>query len=95
MYILKNAWISIKRNKGRNILIGIIILFIACASTITLAIKNTANDLINSYQSAYAKEVTIGFNRENMMKNFDPSKENSRENMKESFNNIANYILCR
>ena len=93
MYILKNAWISIKRNKGRNILIGIIILFIACASTITLAIKNTANDLINSYQSAYAKEVTISFNRENMMKNFDPSKENSRENMKESFNNIANYTV--
>ena len=93
MYILKNAWISIKRNKGRNILIGIIILFIACASTITLAIKNTANDLINSYQSAYAKEVTIGFNRENMMKDFDPSKEKSRENMKESFNNIASYTV--
>ena len=64
MFILKNAWISIKRNKGRNILIGIIILIIACACTITLAIKNTALDLIDSYKSAYDKEVTIGFNRE-------------------------------
>lgn len=38
MYILKNAWISITRNKGRNILMGIIILVIACATTISLAI---------------------------------------------------------
>ena len=27
MYIFKNAWTSIKRNKGRNILMGIIINF--------------------------------------------------------------------
>ena len=45
MYILKNSLISIARNKGRNILIGIIILVIACASTVTLAIRNTANRL--------------------------------------------------
>ena len=30
MYLLKNAWLSITRNKGRNILIGIIIVVIAC-----------------------------------------------------------------
>lgn len=34
MYILKNSLVSIMRNKGRNILIGIIILVIACASTV-------------------------------------------------------------
>ena len=42
MYIMKNAFISISRNKGRNILIGIIITVIACVCTITLAIRNTA-----------------------------------------------------
>lgn len=63
MFILKNAWISIVRNKGRNVLIGIIIFIIACASTITLAIKNTASDLIDSYSNAYDKKVTISFNR--------------------------------
>ena len=93
MFILKNAWISIKRNKGRNILIGIIILIIACACTITLAIKNTAVDLINSYKNAYDKEVTISFNRENMMKNFDPSQEESRMNTREKFDNIASYTI--
>ena len=48
MFILKNAMISITRNKGRNILIGAIILVIACACTVTLAINNIANDLIDS-----------------------------------------------
>ena len=30
MYIIKNAFVSISRNKGRNILIGIIITVILC-----------------------------------------------------------------
>ncbi len=93
MFILKNAWISIKRNKGRNILIGIIILIIACACTITLAIKNTAVDLIDSYKNAYDKEVTISFDRSNMMKDFDPSQSEGRENAREKFDNIASYTI--
>ena len=93
MFILKNAWISIKRNKGRNILIGIIILIIACACTITLAIKNTAVDLIDSYKSAYDNEVTISFDRANMMKNFDSSGKEGRENAREKFDNIATYTI--
>ena len=82
MFIFKNALISITRNKGRNILIGIIILVIACASTISLAINNTASNLIDSYQSAYDKELTISFNRENMVKDFDFSKREKMEDMK-------------
>lgn len=46
MYLLKNAWLSITRNKGRNILIAIIFIVIACTSTIALAIKNSANRII-------------------------------------------------
>lgn len=95
MYILKNAWISIKRNKGRNILIGVIVLIVACACTIALAIQDTANDLIASYKNAYEKEATIGFNRENMMKDFDPSaRTESRENMREKFNQVASYTIA-
>ncbi len=93
MFILKNAWISIKRNKGRNVLIGIIILIIACACTITLAIKNTASYLIDSYKSAYDKEVTISFNKANMMKGFDPSNTEGRESAREKFDNIASYTI--
>jgi putative ABC transport system permease protein len=91
MFILKNALISITRNKGRNILIGVIILVIACACTVTLAINNTATDLINSYKSAYDKELTISFNRENMKKDMDFSNRENMDSMKERFNNISSY----
>ena len=93
MYILKNAWISISRNKGRNILIGLIILVIAASATITLAINNTATDLINSYVSAYDKEVTISFDRTSMSDKFDPSDKEAREEMKEAFNNVSVYSV--
>ena len=93
MYILKNAWISIVRNKGRNLLIGAIILVVACACTITLAINNTASDLINSYDSAYQKELTISFNREAMMKDFDFSDREAMEDAKESFQNIESFSV--
>ena len=93
MFIFKNAWISITRNKGRNVLIGAIILVIACACTITLAINNTASDLINSYSSAYNKELTLAFDRESMMKDFDIRGEEGREQAKEKFENIATYTI--
>ena len=93
MFIFKNAWISITRNKGRNVLIGAIILVIACACTITLAINNTASDLINSYSSAYNKELTLAFDRESMMKDFDMRGEAGREQAKEKFENIATYTI--
>lgn len=93
MFIFKNALISIARNKGRNILIGIIILVIACASTVTLAINNTASDLISSYQNAYDKELTISFNREKMTKDIDFSKKESRDNAKEKLDKISSYTV--
>ena len=89
MYILKNAFISITRNKGRNILIGIIILVIACCSTITLAIKNTSTSLINSYKDAYEVEATIGFNRQNMKDKFDFTNQDGMNDMKENFDNMS------
>lgn len=97
MYILKNALISIKRNKVRNILIGIIIIVIACSTAITLAIKNSASSLINSYENKYDVTATIGINRESMHefldKNKDESdeqKEENKEKMSESFKEISN-----
>ena len=70
MYIIKNALISIKRNKGRNILLGIIILVIACATTITLAIRNSADTLIESYNNKYDITASISVDRGNMMDKF-------------------------
>ncbi len=90
MYILKNAITSIVRNKGRNILIGIIILVIACAVSVTLAINNSSSNLIKSYESQYEVEATISVNRKNMMQDFDPSdKESSKDNMLEMFTSAS------
>lgn len=93
MYVLKNALISITRNKGRNILIGAIILVVACACTVTLAINNTASDLISSYESGYAKELTLGFDRQSMMKGFDFGGSQGREGAQEKFSKIASYTV--
>ena len=67
MYIMKNAFISISRNKGRNILIGIIITVIACACTITLAIRSTANMTVEEYQNANDIVESISFDRQSLM----------------------------
>ena len=87
MYILKNAWTSIKRNKGRNILIGIIIIVISAASAITLAIRESANSIVKAYQEKNEIEASISMNRENLMKNFRDG-DKSQEDMINSFNNI-------
>ena len=59
MYIIKNAWINIKRHLGRNILIGLIVLVIALSSTIALSINTSGNKLIESYKNK--NELAISF----------------------------------
>lgn len=93
MYILKNALLNIKRNKGRNILIGIIILTIACFSTVTLAIRNTADSLINAYADSYQVEATIGFDRKSMMDKNDFTNQEGMDNMKEQFSNLSSLTV--
>ena len=89
MYILKNALVNIKRNKGRNILIGIIIVVIAAACAITLAIRESAEKIIASYEEQNKIEATISLNRESMMQEFRDSGK-SQEEMINAFNNIQN-----
>ncbi len=95
MYIIKNAFTSITRNKGRNILMAIIIIVISCACAVTLSIKNAASTIINSYSSKYDVTATIGMNRQNLMENFKPSSDNSEsmEDAKEAFNNIEQLTI--
>lgn len=96
MYILKNAYLSIIRNKGRNILIGIIILVIACACSVTLAIKNSASLLIKSYSEKYDIVASLEINRNSLMKNFKGSstdKTQSKQNMMEQFNSIQSFTI--
>lgn len=50
MYILKNSVRNITRNKGKNFLIGIILVVIGAAWAITLAIRQSANNIVSSYE---------------------------------------------
>ena len=99
MYILKNALVSITRNKGRNLLIGIIIVVIASSASITLAINNSASTLIKSYQNKYDLVATIGINRENMKNMLDfkdmteDERKEQKEKMNESFENASNISI--
>ncbi len=92
MYILKNSLRSIFRNKGRNILIGIIILVISCSATVTLAIRNTANKLVKNYQEANDIIATIGFNRQELSNQFQGGEDAKKTNI-ENFNNIEQLTL--
>ena len=92
MYILKNSLVSIIRNKGRNILIGIIILIIACSSTITLAIRNTANRLVKNYEESHDIIASISFDRKELTQNFKGGEDARNENI-ESFNNIESFTI--
>lgn len=92
MYILKNSLVSIIRNKGRNILIGIIILVIACSSTVTLAIRNTANRLVKNYEESHDIIANISFDRKGLMGNFKGGEDARKENI-EAFNNIESLTI--
>ena len=94
MYIFKNAWRNIARNKGRNILIGIIIVVIAAACSITLAIRESANDIVEAYREKNKIEATIGMDRRALMaafRNNDSTK--TKEEMINTFNNIESVTL--
>ena len=94
MYILKNAVTSIIRNKGRNLLIGIIILVISATTAITLAINNSSTSLINSYKYKYEPTATLGVNRQKMMGDFNPEdRESSHEKMQKSFEAVSNITI--
>ncbi|MBQ6991673.1 MAG: ABC transporter permease [Clostridia bacterium] len=92
MHILKNSLVSIFRNKGRNILIGLIILTIACSTTVTLAIRNTANNIVKSYEESNDLIATISFDRSKLMGEFKGGEDAQKENI-EAFNNIESYTL--
>lgn len=96
MYIFKNAFISITRNKGRNILIGIIIVVISAACAITLSIRNSADKIVSAYESKYNVEATIGMDRNALMESLrggSGENKNSQEEMINKFNDIESVSV--
>jgi len=67
MYILKNALKCIGRSKGRNILIGVIVLVIAISACIGLSIRQAAESAKEETLNTMSVTATISFDRSSMM----------------------------
>ncbi|HCC34683.1 MAG TPA: ABC transporter permease [Ruminococcaceae bacterium] len=84
MLVLINAMKSIVRSKGRNILIGIIVLAIAASSCVALAIRNAANEAETAGVDSINITGTISVDREKLMasaQNAADSTEGGRPDM--------------
>ena len=92
MYIFKNAIVSIKRNKGRNILIGIIVMVIAAAATVTLAIRESASTLVDAYENKYNVEATLTVNRDSIMSQMQSGTDSMEDNINK-WNSIASPTI--
>ncbi|MGN0341769.1 MAG: FtsX-like permease family protein [Roseburia sp.] len=67
MYIIKNALKCIARSKGRNILIGVIVLVIAFSACIGLSIRQAAEKAKSDTLDGLTVTATISFDRQAMM----------------------------
>ncbi|MDR1271928.1 MAG: ABC transporter permease [Clostridiales Family XIII bacterium] len=67
MFVIQNALKSIARSKGRNILIGIIVLAIAISSCVALAIKNAAAESEAAGLSAVKISGSIAVDRQKLL----------------------------
>lgn len=85
MYILKNAYLNIIRSKGRNILIGIIIMAITIGACVAITINKSGNNLVNTYHKSNPLKVT--FNLDAM------SFRNASDEEKEAFNLLTTDMI--
>lgn len=76
MYIIKNALKSISRSKGRNLLIGIIVLVISTSTCIGLSIRNAAENARESTMEGITITAQISVDRNSMMQDIKDSMGN-------------------
>ncbi len=74
MYIFQNAAMNLLRNRGRNVLIGVIILAIITTTVIALCINNTSKGIIDDYKQRFGSEVFLSPDLEKFMSAPDGAK---------------------
>ena len=67
MYLLKNAWKSLTRSVGRNILIGVIVLVISVSCCIGLSIRQAAEQAREQTLESLSVTAQISVDRQSMM----------------------------
>ncbi|MCL2499468.1 MAG: ABC transporter permease [Defluviitaleaceae bacterium] len=73
MFIIKNSLHNLLRNKGRNILLAVIIFTIIATTAVTLIINNTANGIIEDYKHRFGSRVNIVPDTAQIMENLRSS----------------------
>lgn len=75
MYIIKNAFQNVYRNKGRNLLIWLIIFIIIVTCAVSIIIKNATSAVVNDYKSRFGAEVILSMDSKKVQKIFNQGKE--------------------
>lgn len=74
MYILQNAVKNLFRNRGRNILMCVIVFAIITGAVIALCINNTSKGIIDEYKERFGSEVFLSPDIEKFMSTRDGAK---------------------
>lgn len=71
MYLFKNAMKNIGRNKGRNIIVGIVMVSVLALSSISLVINATSDKIKETYKETFGSEVYVQMDIDKMMASGD------------------------
>lgn len=75
MYIISNAFKNLFRNKGRNLLMAVIILSIIITTAISMIIQTTTSAVIKDYKSRFGAEVILSMDSKKVQEMFNQGKE--------------------
>ncbi|MFR1519117.1 MAG: ABC transporter permease [Clostridia bacterium] len=59
MYIIKNAFHNLGRNKGRNLLLGVVLFFIIAMAAVSIVVQSAANLMIDDYKTRFGSQVFL------------------------------------
>ena len=95
MYIIKNAFKNITRNKGKNILICTIITVITICSCIGLSIYKAGKNLVNNYVKTNPLEISFSIDMQKLRNASDDEKNSFKSLTVENIKEYANSQLVK
>lgn len=95
MYLAKNSFRNTVRNRGKNILIGIIITVVTICTCIALSINKAGNNLVNTYKKTNPLEVSFSLNMGNLRQSSDDEKTNFQSITVDDVKNYADSDLVK
>ncbi len=93
MYIIRNALRNIMRSKGRNILIGVIVLVIATSSCVALSIQQAADTAKEEGLQDLSITGQITEDRQSMMEMFKNGGGGDKSSIRDKFSAVSELTL--